>query len=153
MKKGIEIEKWFRAKGTDTYFKTEEEAAEYARKEYAGDLLRRIALAYDYRKECVKKIKSMKVFIEEAKSKSDLRKAWAMRQSGTFPSLYSKKAGSSITLLIDADLESRKGLHYLHEIVIYHAKEEVKKNEEKIRRYKTTIKKLSREFQKLREAF
>ena len=153
MKKGSEIEKWFRAKGTDTYFKTEEEAAVYARKDYAGDLLRRIALAYDYRKECVKKIKSMKVFIEEAKSKFDLRKAWEMRQSGTFPSLYSKKAGSSITLLIDADLESRKGLHYLHEIVIYHAKEEVKKNEEKIRRYKTTIKKLSREFQKLREAF
>ena len=55
MKKEIEIEKWYRAKGTDTYFKTEEEAAKYARKDYAGDLLRRIALAYDYRKECVKK--------------------------------------------------------------------------------------------------
>lgn len=63
MKNKIEIEKWFRAKGTDTYFKTEEEAAAYVRTEFAQDLLRQIQVAYDKRNECVKKIKAMRVMI------------------------------------------------------------------------------------------
>lgn len=152
MKKEIEVERWFCAKGTNKYFKTGSEAAEYARTEYAKDLLRQIQFAYDVRNECVKQIKAMRVMIEEAKSKTlDLSKAWEVRASGTFPSLYSKKAGASMKLFIDVDLVSRKGLCYLREIVIYHGREEIKKHEEKIRHYKAAIKELSRNYQNLRE--
>ena len=74
MKKEIEIEKWYRAKGTDTYFKTASEAEEYARTEYSKELLQQIILMYKNKKNCAKQIRQVRAMIEEAKSKTlDLR--------------------------------------------------------------------------------
>ncbi|MDE5581820.1 MAG: hypothetical protein K2I95_10435 [Treponemataceae bacterium] len=152
MKKEIEIEKWFRAKGTDTYFKTASEAEEYARTEYAKELLQQIRFANEVKNETAKHIKQMRAMIEEAKSNTlDLREVWEIKEwNGSFSLLCRKATDVRVKLFADADLSSRESLHFLREFVIYQGKRDITKCEATIRHYKAVIKELSRTYENLR---
>ena len=152
MKKEIEIEKWFRAKGTDTYFKTEEEAAEYARTEFAKELLQQIKLMYKNKKNCAKQIRQFRAMIEEAKSKTlDLREAWEIKEwNSSFSLLCSKKTDTTVKVFVEHTKLAQKDLHYLREIATYYCQAEIKKREVTIRACKRAIKTFSRDYENLR---
>lgn len=152
MKKEIEIETWYRAKGTDTYFKTKEEAAEYARTDYAKDLLQQIKSLYRNKKFCAAEISQLRGMVEEAKSKTlDLREAWEIKEwNCSFSLLCSKKTDASVKVFVEYTELTQKSLHYLRDIAIYYCKAEIKKREKTIRACKKAIKEWSRDYDNLR---
>lgn len=152
MKKEIEIEKWYRAKGTDTYFKTASEAEEYAMTEYSKELLQQIRLMYKNKKNCAKQIRQFRAMIEEAKSKTlDLREAWVVNEwNSSFSLLCSKKTDAMVKVFVEYTELSQKDLHYLREIVTYYCQAEIKKREVTIRACKSAIKTFSRDYDNLR---
>lgn len=150
MKKEIEIEKWFRAKGTDKYFKTGAEAAEYARKNVRKEIL--ISLKSEIRmiKQGVERIKQLEIMIAEAKSKTvDLRKTWKVIETLDRVKLESKGAKASMLLFFKINLESKKGLYYARELVKYYGTEQIKMISREIRKRKERVKDWQRKYSEL----
>ena len=150
MKKEIEIEKWFRAKGTDKYFKSKEEAVEYANKELKKEIL--ISLKSEIRllKQTVARNKQLETMIAEAKSKTvDLREAWKTVERIQFDELHSNNTRVALVLPFQFNWNSKKDLRFLREYVESCCKSQIKKNIREIRYRKERVKCWQRKYGEL----
>lgn len=148
--KTVEVEKFFKAKGTDKYFKTGAEAAEYAKTIFAEDTKKQIKFAYDVMEKAATQIEQIQKMILEAKSKTiDMNKVWETIDACEFPKLHSKSCQLTLKLPFYIDMTSKENLDFLRNFVIVYGKKEIKEREKTIRHYKEELKNLNRIYSKV----